>query len=102
MSRREFDRGLLLQRLLDSRQVRFSLVRSGWQEIHCINGAAHAHDDRLASASVKIHEGAYNCHACGLKGDALSIVQELEGLDFKGAVAHLNAESVEISEWLFD
>ena len=55
--------------------------RSGWQPIRC-----PYHDDRTASASVNTRDGAYLCHACGVKGDAYSLIQAYEKCDFKKAV----------------
>lgn len=55
--------------------------RSGWQPIRC-----PYHDDTTASASVNTREGAFLCHACGVKGDAYSLIQAHENCDFKRAV----------------
>lgn len=55
--------------------------RHGWQAIKC-----PYHDDRTASASVSVSKGAFHCHACGVKGDAYSLIQAYEKCDFKRAV----------------
>lgn len=46
------------------------------------------HDDRNASASYIAHEErqGFNCHGCGIKGDALAVVQQVESCDFRDAV----------------
>lgn len=54
----------------------------GWRPLRC-----PFHDDRQASASVNLNLGGFRCHACGVRGDALKLIREREGLDFKGAVA---------------
>jgi DNA primase len=43
------------------------------------------HPDRTPSMSVDMRKGVANCHSCGQAGDAFSIVQNQEGLDFIGA-----------------
>lgn len=53
------------------------------------------HGDRQASASI--NRTGFNCHACGVQGDALSILMDQEGLDFAGAVARA-AEILGVSE----
>lgn len=55
--------------------------RTGWQPIKC-----PYHGDTTASASVNVAKGAFNCHACGVKGDAYSLIQEWEKCDFRTAV----------------
>jgi DNA primase len=55
--------------------------RSGWQPIRC-----PYHGDTHASASVNLAHGAFHCHACGIKGDAYSLIQQHEGCDFATAL----------------
>ena len=55
--------------------------RSGWQPIKC-----PYHPDTTASASVNVSKGAFHCHACGVKGDAYSLIQFHDGCDFKAAL----------------
>lgn len=38
--------------------------------VHCLNGEAHKHDDRHASAYYSVETGWYGCRVCGLKGFA--------------------------------
>lgn len=47
------------------------------------------HDDRVASASVNRGKGLWHCHACGAGGDAVSLVQARENLDYQGAKAYM-------------
>lgn len=54
---------------------------TGWRALRC-----PFHADRLASASVHLGKGAFRCHACGVKGDAISLIKDREGLDFNGAL----------------
>jgi DNA primase len=47
--------------------------RDGWQSVNCV-----FHDDETASAAVNLLEDRFVCYACGVKGDILDIVQEVE------------------------
>src|SRR5687768_2509768 len=42
------------------------------------------HGERRASASVS--EFGFNCHACGIKGDAISLIQQMEGCEYASAL----------------
>jgi DNA primase len=55
-----------------------------WQWLHC-----PFHDDKRPSASVNVKLGRFNCHVCGISGDAIDLVQEMEHLDFKEALEWL-------------
>lgn len=48
------------------------------------------HDDKVASASVNRAKGLWHCHACGAGGDAISLVQARENLDYREATAYLS------------
>lgn len=48
------------------------------------------HDDQSPSLSVYLDSNRYYCFACGASGDAISLVQRIDGLDFREAVARLN------------
>lgn len=54
----------------------------GWTKANCFNPE---HDDRVASASVNLDEGVFHCFACGVKGDAYSLIMMMEGCDFATA-----------------
>ena len=54
-------------------------------------GLCPFHDEKTPSFSVSPDRGTYHCFGCGVGGDAISFVRELEGLDFVGAI-----------EWLAD
>lgn len=54
---------------------------SGWRPVRC-----PFHDDRNASAGVNLDKNAFACHACGMKGDAISLIKKREGLDFNDAI----------------
>ena len=52
-------------------------------------GLCPFHDERTPSFSVSPDRGTYHCFGCGVGGDAIRFVQELEGLDFVGAIEWL-------------
>ena len=54
-------------------------------------GLCPFHEERTASFSVSPDRGTYHCFGCGAGGDAISFVEEIEGVDFVGAI-----------EWLAD
>jgi DNA primase len=54
-------------------------------------GLCPFHQEKTPSFSVSPDRGTYHCFGCGVGGDAISFVQEIEGLDFVGAI-----------EWLAD
>lgn len=45
------------------------------------------HGDRTPSCSVNLDKGVWNCHSCGKGGDAWTLIQLMEGVDFLGAVS---------------
>ncbi len=59
-------------------------LRSGWTPIKC-----PFHDDSQASASVCLT--GFNCHACGIKGDLISLVQVVDQCGYKDAVSKLKS-----------
>ena len=54
-------------------------------------GLCPFHQEKTPSFSVSPERGTYHCFGCGVGGDAISFVREIEGLDFVGAI-----------EWLAD
>ena len=54
-------------------------------------GLCPFHQEKSPSFSVSPDRGTYHCFGCGVGGDAIAFVQELEGLDFVGTI-----------EWLAD
>jgi DNA primase catalytic core len=54
-------------------------------------GLCPFHQERTPSFSVSPDRGTYHCFGCGAGGDAISFVEETEGVDFVGAI-----------EWLAD
>lgn len=54
---------------------------TGWRPLRC-----PFHDDKLASASVNLAKGAFRCHGCDAKGDAIGLIKAREGLDYPGAI----------------
>lgn len=56
------------------------------------------HNERTPSFLVSPARGTYYCFGCGAKGDILSFVQAIEGIDFLGALRQLGARAgVEIT-----
>jgi DNA primase len=47
--------------------------RTGWASVLC-----PFHDDHSPSAAVNLLEDRFVCYTCGVKGDILDIVQEVE------------------------
>ena len=47
------------------------------------------HEERTPSFSVMPARGTYHCFGCGVGGDAITFVRELEQLDFRGAIEWL-------------
>jgi DNA primase len=54
-------------------------------------GLCPFHQEKTPSFSVSPERGTYHCFGCGVGGDAISFVREMESLDFVGAI-----------EWLAD
>jgi DNA primase len=54
-------------------------------------GLCPFHQEKTPSFSVSPERGTYYCFGCGVGGDSISFVREMEGLDFVGAI-----------EWLAD
>lgn len=98
-----YDKGELMVKVLDRYQAGYRPWQHGWQKIRCINPVGHSHGDRTPSATVNVVEGAYVCFACGLKGDAYSLLEELEGITFKQALEVLEVDGQKPAEeetWL--
>jgi DNA primase len=52
-------------------------------------GLCPFHDEKTPSFSVSPDRGTYHCFGCGAGGDAISFVEETEGVDFVGAIEWL-------------
>ena len=52
-------------------------------------GLCPFHNEKTPSFSVSADKGFYYCFGCQVSGDVISFVQELEGLDFPGAMEWL-------------
>lgn len=57
----------------------------GWRSIRCPFTELHTHGDRTASARVNLEKGAFICHGCGIKGDAIGLIMQRENLDYIAA-----------------
>src|SRR5436190_3823784 len=64
---------------------RTPLRRSGAR----LTGLCPFHDERTPSFSVSPEKGTYYCFGCQRGGDAISFVEETEGVDFVGAIEWL-------------
>ena len=51
----------------------------GWKKFRC-------HGERKPSAVVNSEEGAVCCFSCGLKGDSLSVIMQLDNCSFPDAL----------------
>lgn len=58
-----------------------SVPETGWRAVKC-----PFHEDRLASASVNIEMNGFRCHACGMSGDALKLIQRHENMSYGEAL----------------
>jgi DNA primase len=70
-----------------SQYVQLRRVGRRWQ------GLCPFHNERTPSFSVNEAEGLYYCFGCGHRGDAITFVREVEGVDFVGAVERLAAKA---------
>ena len=61
-----------------------------WHPVHCISPKHH---DENRSASVNPAAGAYVCHACGIRGDAFAVLQQIEHVDFVSSLHILQDRS---------
>ncbi|OHA44531.1 MAG: hypothetical protein A3G59_02400 [Candidatus Taylorbacteria bacterium RIFCSPLOWO2_12_FULL_47_20] len=52
-------------------------------------GKCPFHNEKTPSFSVSPDRGFYYCFGCGAKGDIFTFVEQIEGLDFKGALIEL-------------
>jgi DNA primase len=60
-------------------------------------GRCPFHKEKTASFFVSPERGTFHCFGCGRGGDIFTFIQELEGLDFKGALTLLaNRAGVEL------
>jgi len=73
----QLDLGLIL----DHYGIDYRADRGGEQGIRC-----PVHEDRVASASLNLDKQLFNCHACGKRGDALTVIMEREGVEYATAL----------------
>ena len=55
-------------------------------------GLCPFHGEKTPSFNVRDETGRYKCFGCGASGDVFKFVQEVERIDFVGAVEHLAAK----------
>jgi hypothetical protein len=91
----------LMERILDTYNIRYNATRSGWQSVQCPNEAGHAHGDRHPSARLNMTLGLIRCMGCDLNGDAYNVLMLIKGCDFKAAKDELGGVSVAVeSDWI--
>lgn len=61
-----------------------------------MQGLCPFHNEETTSFSVGVEPGFYYCFGCGKRGDVITFLCEIEGLDFESAVERL-ASSVGIT-----
>jgi DNA primase len=64
---------------------RVKLVRKGRRH----SGLCPFHSEKTPSFSVVDDDGFYHCFGCGVHGDAISFLREMDGLEFMEAVERL-------------
>ena len=52
-------------------------------------GLCPLHSEKTPSFTVNEDKGVFHCWGCGEGGDVITFIRKIEGLDFKGALAHL-------------
>ena len=52
-------------------------------------GLCPFHSEKTPSFYVNADKGLFYCHGCGAKGNVFGFVMQSEGVDFRGALAHL-------------
>ena len=67
--------------VLENYGFKIPMGKRGWFTVKCM-----AHDDSVASCRVNTDEGLVACMACDLKGNAISVVKYMDGVDYKDAV----------------
>ncbi|MBM4056062.1 MAG: DUF927 domain-containing protein [Planctomycetes bacterium] len=63
---------------------------NGKSEVSC---RCPFHEDKNPSLSVNVEQGVFNCFGCGKKGDAVTFLQLLHGLDRKSAIEKIREEA---------
>lgn len=69
--------------LIESKGVALSRAGSRYK------GLCPVHSERSPSFNVNPDSQTYHCFGCGVGGDAIAFVQEVDGFNFTGAVEHL-------------
>lgn len=64
--------------------------RNSTVAIRCFNTTAHPNGDRNPSLVLQPDTNTFECKSCGIKGDALKMIELIKGVDFKTAVLSLD------------
>jgi len=72
--------------MVDLVGVRVALRKAGSTRYE---GLCPFHEERSPSFGIDISKKVFHCFGCGVGGDCFRYVQDLEGLDFKGAIEFL-------------
>ena len=75
--------------IVDTIQQYVALKRVGRNWV----GLCPFHAEKSGSFNVREETGRYKCFGCQAAGDVFTFVQEIEHLDFPGAVEHLAAKA---------
>ena len=60
---------------------------------------SHHHPDRTPSLRLHLDTGRYHCFGCAAHGDVVQWVRDAEGLDVRGAIAHLDRHAPITNTW---
>lgn len=91
------DKAELMEKVMDTYDVQFRPSYSGWQSVRCPNDYGHANGDKNPSARLNLTLGGFACHGCEMRGDAYSVVMQMEGVDFVAAKEMLGGVEVAAS-----
>lgn len=73
--------------LLDYYGFDYDIDKRGYQAVRCM-----FHDDSSPSASLNLDTEHFKCFVCGISGDQIDIVSEVEGISIGEAIEFLAQE----------
>lgn len=87
-------------------QINIIDLAKTYTEVERVNGREYkcsclnpAHNDSTPSMFLNKDKGLFNCFSCGVSGDIISLVELVEGIDFKKAVKMLmDSNNIEYDE----
>ena len=74
--------------------VQLSKIVSNYTKLEKASGGEYKcrclfHDDNDPSMYINDEKGLFHCFSCGAKGDVITIIEHMEGIDFRSAVERL-------------